>query len=97
MREEKGASDQVSARFYAPGYRHGRAFHPRGLQPGGLPRAAVRAVVTDHTRLAPRFIGLVERFLTPLPAERPKQTPLFFIFPARPLAREGGLPNWSRA
>jgi hypothetical protein len=46
--------------------------------------------------LAPRFIGLVEGFLTPLPAERPKQTPLFFIFPARRLAREGGLPNWSK-
>jgi hypothetical protein len=88
MRERRRASDQVSARFYAPGYRHGRAFHPRGLQPGGLPRA----VATDRTRLAPRFIGLVEGFLTPLPAEHPKQTPLFFIFP-----REGDLPNWSRA
>jgi hypothetical protein len=47
-------------------------------------------------RLAPRFIGLVDEFLTLLPAERPKQTPLFFIFaPARRQAREGGLPNWS--
>jgi hypothetical protein len=30
--------------------------------------------------LAPRFIGLVEEFLTVLPAEHPKQTPFFFIF-----------------
>jgi hypothetical protein len=80
MRERQGASDQVSAEFYAPGYRHGRAFHPRGLQPDGLPRAAVRAAATDRTRLAPRFIGLVEEFLTLLPAEHPKPTPSFFIF-----------------
>jgi hypothetical protein len=40
------------------------------------------ALRSDRTRLAPRFIGLVEGFLTPLPAERPKQTPLFFIFSA---------------
>jgi hypothetical protein len=54
-------------------------------------------VMDEHSILrAPRFIGRVEGFLTPLPAERPKQTPLFFIFPARRLAREGGLPNWSR-
>jgi hypothetical protein len=49
-------------------------------QTDGLPRAAVRAAATDRTRLAPRFIGLIEEFPTLLPAERPKQTPLFFIF-----------------
>ena len=54
------------------------------------------ALRSDRTRLAPRFIGLVEGFLTPLPAEHPKQTPLFFIIPPRRLARERGLPNWSR-
>jgi hypothetical protein len=96
MRERQGASDQVCAEFYAPGYRHERAFDPRGIQPDGLPRAAVRAAITDRTRLAPRSIGLVEGFHRPLPAEHPKQTPLFFIFPIRRLAREGGLPNWSR-
>jgi hypothetical protein len=40
----------------------------------------VRAAATDRTRLAPRFIGLIEEFLTLLPAERPKQTPWSFIF-----------------
>jgi hypothetical protein len=65
-------------------------------QTDSLPRAAVRAAATDRTRLAPRFIGLIEEFPTLLPAERPKQTPLFCIIPARRLPREGGLPNWSR-
>jgi hypothetical protein len=74
--------------------RHGRAFHPAAFsQTASL--ALQCPCATDRTRLAPRFIGLVEGFLTPLPAERPKQTPLFFIFPARRLAREGSLPNWS--
>ena len=76
MRERQGASDQVSARFYAPGYPSWTSIPSCGLQPDGLPRAAVRAVAIDRTRLAQRFIGLVEGFLTPLPAERPKQTPL---------------------
>jgi len=49
-------------------------------QPDGLPRAALRAAATDRTRLAPRFIALIEEFLTLPPAERPKQTPYFFIF-----------------
>jgi hypothetical protein len=49
-------------------------------QTDSLPRAAVRAAATDCTRLAPRFIGLIEEFPTLLPAERPKRTPLFFIF-----------------
>ena len=46
----------------------------------GLPRAALRAAAADRTRLAPRFIALIEEFLTLPPAERPKQTPFFFIF-----------------
>jgi hypothetical protein len=49
-------------------------------QADGLPRAALRAAATDRTRLAPRFIALIEEFLTLQPAERPKQTPYFFIF-----------------
>jgi hypothetical protein len=49
-------------------------------QADGLPRAALRAAATDRTRLAPRFIALIEEFLTLPPAERPKQTPFFFIF-----------------
>ena len=97
MRERQGASDQVSTRFYAPGYPSWTSIQSCDLQPDGLPRAAVRTAAIDRTRLAQRFIGLVEEFLTPVPAERPKQTPLFFIFSARRLAREGGLPNWSGA
>ncbi|MFZ1102023.1 MAG: DUF1186 domain-containing protein [Hyphomicrobiaceae bacterium] len=49
-------------------------------QSDGLPRAALRAAAIDRTRLVPRFIALMEEFLTLPPAERPKQTPFFFIF-----------------
>jgi hypothetical protein len=49
-------------------------------QADGLPRAALRAAATDRTRLAPRFIALIEEFLALPPAKRPKQTPFFFIF-----------------
>jgi hypothetical protein len=49
-------------------------------QADGLPRAALRAAAADRARLAPRFIALIEEFLTLPPAERPKQTPFFFIF-----------------
>jgi Protein of unknown function (DUF1186)/SEC-C motif len=50
------------------------------IQADGLPRAALRAAAADRTRLAPRFIALIEEFLRLPPAERPKQTPFFFIF-----------------
>ena len=63
-------------------------------QANGLPPPHCAMRQQTYVR-APRFIGLVEEFLTVLPAEHPKQTPLF-ILPARRLAREGGLPNRSR-
>ena len=49
-------------------------------QTNGLPRAALRAAAADRVRLAPRFIALIEQFLTLPPAERPEKTPFFFIF-----------------
>lgn len=49
-------------------------------QADGLPRAALRAAAADRERLAPRFIALIEQFLALPPAERPEETPFFFIF-----------------
>ena len=48
-------------------------------QANGLPPPHLRCG-NRRTLLAPRLIGLVEEFLTVPPAERPKQTPFFFIF-----------------
>src|SRR5262249_35985041 len=50
---------------------------PLAIRP---PTRRMRVAATDRTRLAPRFIGLAKEFLTLLPVERPKQTPLFFNF-----------------
>jgi len=54
MRERQGASDHQDSVMDEHSI--------LGLQPDGLPRAAVRAAATDRTRLAPRFIGLVKGF-----------------------------------
>ncbi len=48
-------------------------------QANGLPPPHCAMRQQTYVR-APRFIGLVEEFLTVLPAEHPKQTPFFFIF-----------------
>jgi hypothetical protein len=58
----------------------------------GLPRKALRAAVADRVLLAPRFIGIIEDYLALPAAERPVETPIFFIFHLLGDWREGRLP-----
>jgi hypothetical protein len=58
----------------------------------GLPREALLAAANDRASLAPRFIRIIEDYLALPVAERPVESPIFFIFsPARRLAREDRL------
>jgi hypothetical protein len=69
----------------------------------GLPREALRAAADDRALLAPRFIRIIENYLALPAAERPVETPIFFIFHLlgdwrertayRPLARLLRLPD----
>jgi len=93
MRDRQGASGQVSAEFYAPRCGHGEySILAAFSQTASF---ALQCALRQPTVSGLHFIRLVEGFLTLLP-EHPKQTPLF-ILSARQLARESGLPNWSRA
>jgi hypothetical protein len=69
----------------------------------GLPREALRAAADDRALLAPRFIRIIEDHLALPAAERPVESPIFFIFHLlgdwrertayRPLARLLRLPD----
>ena len=92
MRDRQGASGQVSAEMRQDAVMDEYSILAAFRQTASF---ALQCALRQPTVSGLHFIGLFEGFLTLLP-EHPKQTPLF-ILSARQLARESGLPNWSRA
>src|SRR5271167_3174879 len=46
----------------------------------GLPREALQAASAQRVELLPKFLGVIEDYLSREPGARANQTPLFFIF-----------------